>query len=241
MNPFTKAIYGFPLLGGMVRGARLSWTRWLSPFHDSASYWERRYVGGGSSGEGSYGRLAEFKAEVINQIVAEEGISSVIEWGSGDGNQLSLANYESYIGLDVSQAAIAQCRRRFAGDRTKSFTHLEPNVLNQLAGSLHAELALSLDVIYHLVEDNLFESYMQSLFNSARRFVLIYSSNQELAAELPHVRHRRFDTWIAAHRPDWTLVRHVRNRYPQRYAHEPETSRADFYLYRISQQPKQHA
>ena len=34
-----------------------------------------------------------------------------------------------------------------------------------------------MDVIYHLVEDEIFESHMAALFNHATRFVLIYSSN----------------------------------------------------------------
>ena len=32
---------------------------------DSKKYWEKRYLKGGDSGDGSYGKLAEFKAKVI--------------------------------------------------------------------------------------------------------------------------------------------------------------------------------
>src|ERR1700689_4886366 len=70
-------------------------------FH-SPSYWDSRYAGGGNSGDGSYGNLAKFKASVLNQFVAENRIASVVEFGCGDGNQVSLAEYPRYVGIDVS-------------------------------------------------------------------------------------------------------------------------------------------
>ncbi len=36
---------------------------------DSSAYWEERYIQGRNSGNGSYGRLAEFKAKIINDFV----------------------------------------------------------------------------------------------------------------------------------------------------------------------------
>ncbi len=65
-------------------------------FPGSDKYWEQRYAVGGNSGVGSYGKFANFKAEVINKFVREHKIKSVIEFGCGDGNQLKLANYPSY-------------------------------------------------------------------------------------------------------------------------------------------------
>lgn len=78
-------------------------------FTNSKSYWESRYQKGGNSGFGSYGRLAKFKAEVLNDFVAKNSIQSVMEFGCGDGNQLKLAVYPKYIGLDVSPKAIKRC------------------------------------------------------------------------------------------------------------------------------------
>lgn len=225
------AIYQLPIVGRLAHRSRLFLKRCVQPFSHSREYWEQRYAQGGTSGSGSYGRLAEFKAQVLNGIVAEHGIGSVIEWGCGDGNQLTLARYPRYLGMDISRTAIAQCRRRFAADATKSFAEVAAAAGTPATDGRQAELALSLDVIYHLIEDQAFESYMESLFDSATRFVVIYSSNREERAPLPHVRHRQFDTWISAHRPEWSLVRHIPNRYPQRHVCEPETSHADFYVY----------
>lgn len=225
------AIYHLPIVGRLAHRCRLLLQRCSLPFGHSKDYWERRYAHGGTSGSGSYGRLAEFKAEILNGIVAEQSIASVIEWGCGDGNQLTLAKYPRYLGMDISRTAIAQCRRRFSGDASKSFAEVAAAASDPATMLRQAELALSLDVIYHLVEDQVFEAYMESLFDSATRFVVIYSSNRDEIASLPHVRHRQFDRWIASQRPQWSLVRHIPNRFPQRDLHDPETSHADFYLY----------
>jgi hypothetical protein len=178
------------------------------PFSGSGDYWERRYASGDTSGAGSYGEFAEFKAEVVNAFVAEHDVRSVIELGCGDGNQVALASYPSYLGFDVSATVVERCRDRFRSDATKSF-----EVLSAYRGQ-KADLSLSLDVIYHLVEDDVFESYMHTLFGAADRFVVVYSSDRDEPAGLrgAHVRHRRFTTWVEEHLPGWRLAERIPNR-----------------------------
>src|SRR3954447_5620340 len=91
----------------------------------SADYWEQRYRKDNTSGAGSYSRLARFKAETLNHFVTTHHIESVIEFGSGDGAQLWLANYPTYIGVDVSPTVLDLTRRAFAGDATKRFIHFD--------------------------------------------------------------------------------------------------------------------
>jgi SAM-dependent methyltransferase len=179
-------------------------------FEGSEAYWENRYQSGGSSGPGSYGDLARFKADVLNAFVAAKSIRSVMEFGCGDGHQLTLARYPRYLGFDVSRSAIAQCRNLFANDPTKQFKTVE-----EYSGE-SADAVLSLDVIYHLVEDHVFNRYMEALFDSAQDWIVIYSSNFEGGDEqyAEHVRHRRFSDWIAVNRPGWTCVQVVKNRFP---------------------------
>ena len=114
-----------PLLGAVAHSlARIPVVKRLrrrSSFPGSSSYWEQRYRQGGTSGPGSFGRLAEFKAETLNGFVARMGVQSVIEFGCGDGAQLALAEYPPYVGIDVAESSISACRQRFAGDATKSF------------------------------------------------------------------------------------------------------------------------
>jgi SAM-dependent methyltransferase len=206
------------------------------PFPGSRRYWDRRYAAGGNSGSGSYGRLAKFKATVLNSFVAENGITSVIEFGCGDGNQLALASYPSYYGVDVSEQALQTCRQRFNHDETRKFG-LEPE---SSAGK--ADLSMSLDVIYHLVEDATFHQYMEALFRASRKWVVVYSSNlteQEFKRAYPtqqasHVRHRRFTNWVAQHAPQWELMRRLENPYPYDVSNPEQTSFADFYFYGLA-------
>lgn len=191
----------------------------------SGDYWENRYRAGGDSGAGSYNRLARFKADVINRFVAERGIGSVIEFGSGDGAQLKLANYPSYTGVDVSHTVLEITRKTFAADPTKRFIHTD-----ELTSADRADLSMSLDVIYHLVEDAVFERYMQQLFDAARRFVIIYSSNTDRGSDAIHVRHRKFTDWVEQMRPDFSLIGQEPNPYPEA-GDIDNTSFADFYFY----------
>ncbi len=195
-------------------------------FRDSASYWQNRYEKGGSSGPGSSGALAAFKAEVLNDFVAREGVASVLELGCGDGRQLALAKYPRYTGIDISPRALALCRERFAADASKEF-----RLLANL-GDARAEMTMSLDVIYHLVEDSVFAEHMAALFDRADRYVAIYSSDTDDNRDIqgPHIRHRHFSTWIAANRPDWVLKERIKNRLPYE-GDSIGASFADFFFY----------
>lgn len=199
-----------------------------SAFEGSTNYWIQRYASGGNSGPGFYNHLAAFKAEVLNSFVAQNNIKSIIEFGCGDGNQLLLANYPKYLGFDISPLVIDRCRNLFKLDEQKSFRLLE-----EYKGET-AELALSLDVIFHLVEDDIYESYMNRLFASADKFVVIYSSNfEDSATQISHVRGRKFTDWIDENLKEWKLDECIPNRY-KFDGNYYETSRSDFYIYRKS-------
>jgi hypothetical protein len=226
MQTIKRIVKKTPLVRDIARAAmrRLA-VRKASAF-DSADYWEARYRKGRNSGGGSYNRLAQFKAEVLNRFIEEHGIGSVIEFGSGDGSQLKFASYPTYIGVDVSQTAIEATKRLYADDQSKTFVHIDELVVDQ-----RAELALSLDVIYHLVEDEVFNRYMAQLFNAADRYVIVYSSNEVRPSDSVHVRHRRFTDWIERNRPEFCQTRFVKNPYPENIRDIDNTSFADFYVF----------
>ena len=196
------------------------------PFPGSQDYWVKRYAAGGNSGPGSYNELAKFKAGLLNSFVREHGVASVIEFGCGDGNQLELAEYPTYRGFDISPVAVERCRARFAADTTKSFA-----LVGEYAGE-SAELVLSLDVIYHLVEDHVFEAHLRAVFGSATRFVAVYSTNRDAPddAGMPHVRHRRFTDFVQRELPGWSLLRNAQQ--PQAYSGDiVSSSLAEFFLF----------
>jgi SAM-dependent methyltransferase len=194
---------------------------------NSADYWESRYSVGGNSGDGSYGRLAAFKADFLNSFIQEHKINTVIEFGCGDGHQLSLINYPSYLGLDVSETIIQLCRKKFENDSSKSFMVYDINsVFNN--GSGKADLCLSLDVIYHIVEEAPFQKYMRDLFSSSSEYVIIYSTNFD-RTETTHVLHRNFLTFVKNNFSSFTLLNEIINPYPGNAEGESE---ANFYIFK---------
>lgn len=229
MSALKEFVKGIPVVGDIARKIynALTNTPGKRSFPGSQTYWEERYASGGNSGVGSYTKFAEFKAEVLDSFVSAKNIETVIEFGCGDGNQLMFANYPQYIGFDVSTTAVALCREKFGRDRTKSF-----HSLDSYAGET-ADLALSLDVIYHLIEDDAFEDHMHSLFNAATRFVIIYSSDtdENEGYENTHVKHRKFTSWVEANSVGWSLDRHIPNKYPYNGDYT-QGSFADFYIYK---------
>lgn len=217
-----SVVKGLPVIGPFLVHLRDRQEK----FRSSPQYWERRYRAGGNSGAGSYNRLAEFKASFLNRFVEDHQIDSVVEYGCGDGAQLRLARYPSYTGVDISPKAVEMCRTLFSGDTSKRFLHLDA-----AAAGPTGDLSLSLDVVYHLVEDAVFEAYMRRLFESARRFVIVYSSNIDQEWTGQHVRHRQFTKWVEQNKPDWFLQSTLKNAYPFDPAEPDHTSFADFYVF----------
>lgn len=221
-----EIIKTMPIVGSLVRRIYRTLINPPKPFSGSMEYWQQRYESGGNSGAGSYNELAEFKANVLNCFVKDNTIDTVLEYGCGDGNQLKLAKYPSYIGYDVSAKVISHCANMFSDDETKQF-----KLMHEYRGEV-ADLTLSLDVIYHLIEDDTFNSYMERLFSSSRRFVIIYSSNtgDNSDNQALHVKHRRFSEWVETKQPQWKLLWHIPNKYP----YEGDVNKgsfADFYIY----------
>lgn len=224
-----EIIKQIPILGDVAKRTYrrlLACRRKPASFSGSAAYWENRYLAGGNSGVGSYALFAEFKADVLNGFVATHPVQSVIDFGCGDGNQLSLAQYPDYLGFDVSSTAISKCQERFKSDDRKSF-----RLMSEYKGE-SADLAISLDVIYHLVEDVVFENYMCTLFRASRRYVIIYASDSDdnRGHEGTHVRHRKFTRWIQENLCNWNLLEHIPNRYPYQGDYR-KGSFAEFFIY----------
>jgi SAM-dependent methyltransferase len=226
MKALKEIIKRTPIIGEFVhRTSSHLRHRGEKAFPGSAAFWEMRYRAGGHSGVGSYGFFAEFKAEVLNNFVEKKNVQSVIEFGCGDGHQLTLARYPQYLGFDVSTTAISLCKVRFVSDRSKVFRKM-----TEYNGE-KADLTLSLDVIYHLVEDEVFNEYMQTLFEASNCYVIIYSSDSENCNTLgSHVRHRKFTHWIESNLSTWKLLERIPNRYPY-HGNYLKGSFADFYIY----------
>jgi len=194
-------------------------------FKGSEDYWDKRYTYGGNSGRGSYNEFAEYKAKVLNNFVSEAQINSVIEFGCGDGNQLKYFKFPSYIGFDVSLKALEMCKDLFGSDSDKSFCLIKDY------NNERADLTLSLDVLFHLVEKQVFEDYLHRLFNASLKYVIIYSSNCKDVnlINLAHVKHRNFTNWIEENSKEFHLKEVIPT--TMKNMENSKTALKNFYVY----------
>ncbi len=194
---------------------------------DYIAYWTERYRTGGTSGTGSYGPLAEFKAEVINGLLRELDVASVIEFGCGDGHNLGLVEYPKYLGLDIAATAIALCAERYTDDPQKSFFLYDPAAFTNKS-FLTADMVVCLDVLYHIIDEDDFRKTLADIFSSAGRYVLLYTSigKQDVHpyAAGSHIRHRDTMKYLAEY-AEFEVDRVIAQRHP-------DLSSADFILLR---------
>lgn len=143
------------------------------------SYWNDRYKSGGNSGLGSYGDYAKHKADVINGIISKYKIETISDFGCGDGNQISLmSGYTNYSGFDISEYVIDSCRERFKG--------MPMAFYSDILKLPSADLCLSLDVLYHILDEKDYILYLEQLFTKSNKYVLIFSSNHDRKTLIPN-------------------------------------------------------
>jgi hypothetical protein len=141
-------------------------------------------------------------------------VKTVFESEFRDGNQARQFHFPSYTGLDVSITPIEKCSEVCKNDPAKRFLISDKNTTK-----LQAELAISLDVIYHLIEEEVYEINMNQLFRSAAKYVIIYAWDVESDKEY-HVKHRKFSEWIKENVAEFKLVDKIKS-----------STFSDFYLY----------
>lgn len=181
-----------------TRGGRLRETLEFSP----AEYRDRRYRAGKDAGEGTREERGSYKAQYVGALIKEREIASVVDWGCGDGQVLEKIDLHgaAYTGLDVSATVIERLRARFSGRPECRF-----ELSDGFDSRNRCDLALSMDVLFHLPSDADYHDYLSNLFGSAERFVLVYSTDCPSGRTAGHVRRRKFSADIAERFPEWEL------------------------------------
>lgn len=192
--------------------------------NNTKQIWENRYTSGDNSGAGSYGVLCEYKASFINNIIHQYHCNTILELGCGDGNQLQYFDINQYIGVDISEYIIKYCKHLFKDSINKTF--LTYDEFYKLNNNIKYDIVLSLDVIYHLVDDFVYEKYIHDLITYANKYIIIYSSNFDEIYNNSHVYHRKFTDYIKDNYPTLKLIYFEPNKYPT-------LSSANFYVYSI--------
>lgn len=189
----------------------------------SIGFWDDKYKKGKRVGSGSTGRLAEFKVQTLNKFIQDNNIKSVLDIGCGDGSITNKLIAQNIVGADTSHTIISKCRIE---NPTIEF------IMCQDLGYRKAELCISLDVVYHLVDDEDYVGHLTDLFMRSGRFVIIYSSNVDRNfIEGQRIRHRKFTDFVKAKFAGWALDAVIRNLYPITDRKELE-SFSDFYIFK---------
>ncbi|MED3872191.1 class I SAM-dependent methyltransferase [Priestia megaterium] len=179
-------------------------------------YWEDNYSNGGTSGKGSYGVLAQFKGDVINQFIKGKRIHTVIEFGCGDGNQLKYMNYPSYLGMDISPTSIDICSKMFEKDKTKSFLLYNPKYfINN--GYFKSDLVVCLDVLYHITNEDDFWKTLDDIFSCKPFYIILYTrvtKPEEFVYGIPTIQDRDILSCLSRYQ-DYKLIQIIEQKYKE--------------------------
>jgi len=183
------------------------------------NYWEERYRSGGNSGLGSYGHENQFKINYIKNIIQAHSIQSINDFGCGDGNQIEgLVDLVNYKGYDISKTAVEICKERYKDASNFNFSL-------DFTDWTQADLCMSLDVLYHIVEDDLFYEYVMNLFNYSLSYILIYSVESNLLRS-HHAKSREFVQYIIS---EYNCQLIETNKYPPK---DRKDNGVGFYLFK---------
>ena len=183
---------------------------------DSTQYWIDRYKNGGDSGKGSYGIFGKLKSEFLNNFIERYEIKNVLELGCGEGDHLkNIPSSVEYLGHDVSDLIVKKNRKQFPNLKFTSSKNIKGKF----------DLTLSMDVILHLIDDEVYKDYMKNLFSKSKKYVIIYDADQDTTSfkMAPHNKYRKFTKDIPE---EFKLISKFEN------PHKGENTKADFYVFR---------
>lgn len=186
-------------------------------FRSAEHYWENRYARGGNSGPGSRGAELRHKLAFVQKFITDNRVKSVFDYGSGDGEFASKLVVPTYYGYEPSPSA-----RQMFFDRDLPRSYMTGTWLYL------AELGLSLDVIFHVVDADDYVEYLENLFRTSLKWIIIYgfeSSEEEL---WPHIKPRPFTRFIANRFPEWVLISKIPSGFGEKtfyvYQYESQTA-----------------
>lgn len=149
----------------------------------------------------------------------------------GDGNQLKMFNTtnKKYVGIDVSPTIINKCKVLFKKDTSKQFFEVKDYDKN-----IKVDLVLSCDVLYNLIDDNIYYSYLNNLFTFSSKYIIIYANDIDYNSTSQHVKFRKFTNFINTNYKEWELIQHIPNKYTQTIIgqNNHKLGLSSFYIYK---------
>jgi hypothetical protein len=138
---------------------------------DNAKFWNARYrlfpqLG---SGPGSRGYAASYKNALVKKTVVQHEIHSIVDIGCGDLCWLDqdILEGRSYIGLDISIAAIERARAAYPYLQFAAFDVTAQPV------SVESDLVVSFDVLIHQIDIRTFQAALGNILAAIGRIGLV--------------------------------------------------------------------
>ncbi len=175
----------------------------LFKFKRKNIYWNNRYIKGGSSGNGSIGKLKKWKWDQINSII-DITKKSIIDVGNGDLSFWKNINEPiSYIGIDISQ--YIQEKNQI---QKSNWNFLTGNITE--LHNIQAEVVFCLDVLFHITDHNDFISILQNLSIYAKEVLFIYTWFHNPNADNHYQKYYNFQSYLDIFK-DYTIECRIPN------------------------------
>jgi hypothetical protein len=144
--------------------------RWR--FESDQKYWETRYSNGGLSGEGSIGKIREWKWNVISNYV-DVTEKTILDVGCGDISFWKGRTCKSYVGLDFSKTIIERnkiLRKNWEFIYSKASSDLQ----------VSAQVVFCFDVLFHVMQETDFHKILENLSKWTEDWLFIYNLRKSL-------------------------------------------------------------
>lgn len=124
------------------------------------------------SGTGSRGKLANFKADFVNNFIKEKNIKTIFDFGCGDLQNASLLKVENYLGIDIVEHAHP---KNISANNFKTMV----SRFDKFENSEKADLCLCMDVLYHILEDeqDYLHATLEKIISYSKQYFIIYAQN----------------------------------------------------------------
>lgn len=134
--------------------------------NNDINYWDARYLSGNNSGDGSFGKLRDWKHEIMIKFdkcddIIDVGCANLEFW---DGFKLP----DKYIGIDISNESIKKNKLNYP-----NHSFIRANASEFLG--LSAKTVICFDVLFHILDDIEYDRIISNICRYSQHNIFIYT------------------------------------------------------------------
>lgn len=128
-------------------------------------FWDKHYYEGGTSGPGSIDSYRDWKWKVITGMAGQ--IDDVIDIGCGDLSFWEGKQCKNYTGIDISKVIIDK------NIKLRPVWNFIVKSADELVGELQAPVVLCLDVLFHIMDEVVYEKIFKNLGHYSSKWIFL--------------------------------------------------------------------